>query len=268
MKIRVVFVAVALASKLFLSLAEAAPSNKLDPSPGVGISRPRTTPAVAPKTLEKYRESDFAVMVLDDPLLAGAYLHVAEHMESHIIRTNPPRDDYEWAAYEDLKKRGNTAAPLLLRLCAENYDSRIEGLIISMVSYTPEISPEPFLEYIRKAIIERGLSLGPTWSYFGYFLARFGDSSDQELLRKWGRDRPYLAEGIADLIRRTAIERGDAVIPNLPTVSPAEGTNSGPPNPLPSNSNHLRTPVFLGCVLILLLLAILIRRAKTKRSRV
>ncbi len=254
-----------------MAFVVASQSNKLEPSPGVGITERMTTKWIDRKVLENYRQGDFAVMALDNPLLAGAYLHVASHMGSHIIRGNPPRDDFEWAAYEDLKRRGDGVALLLLRLCAENQYSTAEGQIISMVSYTPEINSEPFLEYIRKAIMERGQLLGSdNCSYFGYFLARFGTPSDTALLKKWGQDRPYVAADMDALIRRAAIDRGDAIIPELPLRKHSEENQAGDSvekAPSSSSSNGWWLPVLLSCLALVLSLIILSLRAKLKRSR-
>jgi len=159
-----------------------------------GISRRMTTQLVDESKLRDLREQDYSKMSLEDPLLQSAYVLVFLHVKD--VKTGGGLRPELMAAFKDLKRRGDSVTPLLLKLMKENPYSRLESGALA-ACYIDAIDPKPLVEYARSALTTRWDTLPPGFvGSIAHLLIRKGIPSDLDLLREVVRKRPYLTDTI------------------------------------------------------------------------
>ncbi|MEI6534124.1 MAG: hypothetical protein WCN98_02200 [Verrucomicrobiaceae bacterium] len=163
-----------------------------------GTARRMVTVLPDEALLRNFREADYANMALDDPLLQSAYVHVVKNSRD-IITGSGLRPEL-LAALNDLKRRGNDATPMLLKLMKENPYTPFECAALS-AAYIDTIDPGPFLEYARDALKSRWETLQATdVERIARLLLYKGIPSDVGLLREAAKKRPYLAHDVESII--------------------------------------------------------------------
>lgn len=183
-----------------------------------GVTKPVITPMVPEDDLNDLTEKNFAKMSLDDIRLQTAYIVVFQSVDSRDPMTTTLSGAIA-AARADLYRRGNNAAPLLLKFLRANPYSRIEGLIMATVGSIPRMELAPFVEQARVAVKERGMTMNPgNAGAIATFLVRNGDATDWDLLKKWAVDRPYLESVIKDTLTHGEWVRSQAYGPTMPKV--------------------------------------------------
>lgn len=161
-----------------------------------GLSRRMTTKLVDDSKLRGLSEADYSLMSLDDPLLQAAYVNVFLQSMGPDIGATLARPEIA-AAFNDLKRRGDAAVPLLLKLMQENPYSDFESFAINDVSYIDTIDPKPFLEYARNALETRWDKMNPGFvGRITSLLIHKGDASDIERLHELIKKRPYITHTI------------------------------------------------------------------------
>lgn len=180
-----------------------------------GISRRMTTELVDDALLKNLRESDYAKRTLNDPVLQSAYIRVFLNVMD--VTTGEGLRPELAAALNDLKRRGNTVAPVLLKLMKENPYSPFEDAALAAI-YIDTIDPKPFIEYARDALKTRWETLPPgTVGRIAYLLIHKGVPSDLDLLREVVKKRPYLTDPIESEI--TAAKRPGGPLADAQTTS-------------------------------------------------
>lgn len=196
-----------------------------------GVTMRVTTPMVKEAALKDLTEADFARMSLDDIRLQSGYIIVIRSVRGDPMRA--PLTGGIAAARGDLYRRGNEAAPVLLRLLRDNPHSSIEAAIMVKIEQIPGIDAAPFVEQARLAVRERGMTMNP-WNAdcIAKVLVRNGDLSNWDLLKKWAVDRPYVESTVKKALVHGAWVQRQAYGPTLPPVMvPQVGAKAAPPVP-------------------------------------
>ncbi len=136
-------------------------------------------------------EAAFARMPLDDALLKRAYWHAFLSLLSAGIQ---PPDPEARAALADLRRRGESVTPMLLKMMADNQETDFEGAVLYTIPEVGSIPLEPYLEYARKVLRDRTQTMnGSLAGYAAKLLATHGTKEDAELLKWVMETRPYVA---------------------------------------------------------------------------
>lgn len=137
--------------------------------------------------------NDYAGLSLDDPLLKLAYVDVFtsspgsfEQLEKH----------HKWALV-DMRRRGETVSPMLLKLAEENQETRFEIALLGTIDQVGTIALDPYLEYARKLLRDRTQTMSANAAAVASgLLAKHGDEADVELLKWVLKQRPYVAHDV------------------------------------------------------------------------
>ena len=151
--------------------------------------------AVNPIEVEKLKAEDLAKMSLDDPLLKYAYAQVFTMSMNH-LRQMEPRQKLVLA---DMRGRGESVSPILLKLIEENQETVFEKAILLSIGDLGTVRPEPFLEYARKLLRERTQST--VVAYASGLLARHGTKEDIELLEWLLKQDPFVVTDVTDSLK-------------------------------------------------------------------
>ena len=139
-------------------------------------------------------EPEFARLTLDDPLLKRAYLSVfmspvGPNLDYHKNEPNP--------ALADLRRRGDSVTPMLLKLMNENQETGLETCILVRIPSAGTIKLEPYLDYARKLLRERTQTMSASLAESAaMLLAAHGTEEDAELLEWVMETRPYVADSV------------------------------------------------------------------------
>jgi hypothetical protein len=144
--------------------------------------------------LSAYDEADFAKMSLDDIRLKVAYHQLFLSSISGKFQNKQPEII---AALADVRKRSNSATPMLLKLMDENQETGFESSILASIAEVGTINIEPYLEYARKVLRERTETMnGVLVACAAQLIADHGTKQDAELLKWVMETRPYVADAI------------------------------------------------------------------------
>ncbi len=139
------------------------------------------------------REKDYRKMPIDDERLKAAYFDVFQH-PLIFLRAGPPREsNSQFDALLDMKRRGVEATPMLMEMCRENPYTPLEASVLGNLPALPEIPPEPFLEYARTGVKERGDMATHYAGSYATLLASEGTAADVAMLKAWAKQRPIVA---------------------------------------------------------------------------
>lgn len=166
--------------------------------------------AVNPEYLDNLKEADIAKMSLEDPLLKYAYADVFHYAQNN-LRQMEPRQKLVLA---DMRRRGESVSPMLLKLIEENQQTRIESSILWKIEHLGSVRIEPFLEYSRKLLRERPNSTIVTEA--SGLLARQGTKEDIKLLEWLLTQDPFVAADVTDSLKALR----ERVNPPQPEIRP------------------------------------------------
>jgi hypothetical protein len=156
------------------------------PDPGRPMSPEMKAVSDHPELLEKLKEEDFAKMSLDDPLLK--YVCADIFTRSSLGRVGK-MDAQQVMVLADLRRRGESASPMLLKVIEENQETPIESCILGLIDELGTVRLDPFLEYARKLVRERPNS--DVVAAAAILLAKQGTKEDITLLEGLLEQRPF-----------------------------------------------------------------------------
>jgi hypothetical protein len=167
-----------------------------------GISRAMITQLPDDRKFSTLRENDFAKMSVDDSALQSVYLRLftlAQGSDSAEWQLDP----HIQAAFNDLKKRGDSATPMLLKLAGDNPDTHFEAALLFKIDQVTGMDMQPYVEYARGILDTRFSTMTPGLAgAAASFVLKKGNASDLERLHKVLEKRPYLAHTIKTAISR------------------------------------------------------------------
>ena len=140
-------------------------------------------------------EADLQVLPLDAPLLRAAYA------EMFISGGGPLRIDARrpemLATMNDLKRRSDSATPLLLDMMDRNRNTDLEDSIPSFLSMLGKFNMEPYLDYMRRVVVTRPTEINASAAEtFAALFAVYGKDDDVMRMQELAIQRPYLASPI------------------------------------------------------------------------
>ena len=139
-------------------------------------------------------EGAFAKLTLDDSRLKRAYASVFEMAVGKKLLYGEP----EWdQALADMRKRGDSITPMLLKLMDENQETGVESSILVKISSVGTVNVEPYLEYARRVLRDRTQTMSATLAgCASNLLAEHGTEEDTKLLKWVMETRPYVADSV------------------------------------------------------------------------
>jgi len=147
-----------------------------------------------PKDLVGLDEAAFAQMSLDDVILKRAYLSVFLSGVGGKFQGLEPEIS---AALADMRRRGDTVTPMLLKLMDENQETRLEASVLVKIPEVGSIQLGPYLDYARRVLRERTHTMsGSLAGCAATLLAAHGTKEDAELLKWVMQTRPYVADAV------------------------------------------------------------------------
>ena len=174
-------------------MAQATVTHAADPAiPPQGLNRPLPAEmCVDSRNLAGLDEKAYAKMSLDDPLLHLAWSDLLLTMPAHYGDEPHPR-----AALADLRRRGDSATPMLLKLMYDNRDSNFESAGFGAIT-VGHLHPQPFVEYAQQMLRERTLSAKAGNALMAVMIMLdYGDKADRELVEWYTKARPYLGPAV------------------------------------------------------------------------
>jgi hypothetical protein len=142
---------------------------------------------------------DFSVFSQDDVILKVAYRRVFQCIVGDEFHCKEPDT---MAAFADLRRRGDSATPMLLKLMEENQENKLETSILAGITGVDTIDPQPFVEYARTVLRERTATMNAFLAmHAAMLLQKRGSSEDLELLRWVAVTRPFVAASVKPSIR-------------------------------------------------------------------
>ena len=162
--------------------------------------------------LDGLDESAFARLSLDDVLLKRAYHRVFQSGVGGKFQNLEPGIS---AALADMRRRGDTVTPMVLKLMDENHETGIETSVLVMIPEVGSIQLGPYLDYARKVLRERTQTMsGSLAGCAAMLLASHGTKEDAELLMWVMEVRPYVAPPVTNHLDSLNLRLG------LPKTSP------------------------------------------------
>lgn len=165
--------------------------NRPRPDPHRRMSPEMNAISDHPDQLENLGAEDLAKMALDDPLLKYACADI--FIRSSLGRVGE-MDGQQELVLADLRRRGEFASPLLLKLIEENQETHIESSILGLIDYLGTVRLDPFLEYARKLLRKRPNS--EIVADASGLLARQGTKEDIELLEWLLEQQPFVVTDV------------------------------------------------------------------------
>jgi hypothetical protein len=142
------------------------------------------------------KEEELRSMLLTDPKLRIAYAFLVRSAlgGSKIVDGRTPE---MVAALNDLKRRGDSATPLLLDIMAKNHNTLYEHMIPLIISRIGTIKMEPYVNYLREMIKTRPdeISASANEAALTIFIEH-GTEEDVKLVQDLAKKRPFLAPSV------------------------------------------------------------------------
>jgi len=156
------------------------------------------------------KEEDLRDLPLSDPKLRIAYAFLVRAARSGLKIVDESTPEMV-VALSDLKRRGDSATPLLLDIMAKNHNTRYEDLIPLLVSRIGTIKMEPYLEYFRQMVKTRSeeMSASANEAAATVFLEH-GTAGDAKMLEELATKRPFLAPSLERAFEFQRWKRPDA----------------------------------------------------------
>ncbi len=144
--------------------------------------------------LDGLNETSYAEMSFDDIRLKNAYVSVFTSSLGGGFGNLRPEIV---AALIDMRKRGDSVTPLLLKLMDENQETGFELSVLAAIPAVGTIKLEPYLDYARKVLRERthSMSAGLAGCAAG-LLERHGTKEDAELMKWVMETRPWVFDSV------------------------------------------------------------------------
>lgn len=210
-------------------IAQVAVTHAADPAiPPQGLNRPLPDEmCVDSRNLAGLDEKAYARMSLDDPLLHLAWWHLLGTMRIKYSDEPTPR-----AALLDLRRRGDSATPMILKLMKDNQDSNFEGVGFGAIE-VGHLNPQPFVEYAQQMLRERALTSNAGNATIAVtILLDYGDKADRELVEWYAKARPYLGPTVKAKI--WAHDQSHGIKYPYPDTTETSEIGEVPPPPPPS----------------------------------
>ncbi len=156
---------------------------------------------VNPENLYGLDEAAFAGMTLNDPLLKLAYTNVFTQSlrningksQGQLLYTEPT----EAPALADMRRRGESVTPMLLKLLEENQETGFETSLLGKIDQVGTIPIDPFMEYARNLLKNRTQTMSASAAgSAAELLSRYGSREDADLLRWVMKERSYVADSV------------------------------------------------------------------------
>lgn len=183
--------------------------------------------------IEKMKEADFAKMDGNDLRLKVGWVDLFTGLTQNGFPQNLNRDDpklrdeaFQAAVFFDLRRRGDTATPVLLELAKELEDTVFESALLLNIEGLKGLNLEPFLDYSRNLIRKRPRS--PSIFNAANFLIGVGNRDDVTLLESLAKVRPFYSETIME--KATSLKKRLDYEDGL-TKRDGAARNNKPPNP-------------------------------------
>lgn len=139
-----------------------------------------------------------AKMPLEDPLLRHAYIHIFLQNVGGLTNL----EGEHLLILSDMRRRGETATPLLLDLARQNQETIYEQSLLYRITEVGNIDVAPYLEYSRNLLRERTHTMNANLAESAsLFLANHGSKQDLALLEQVIAERPYVARGVSEKLK-------------------------------------------------------------------
>lgn len=173
-------------------------------------------------------EAAFAKLSIEDALLKRAYHSVFSTAGSGPLYFTQPELT---AALTDMRRRGDSVTPMLIKLMNENQETGFETCVLIGISKVGNIELDPYLEYSRKLLRERTQTMNAGLAEVAsMLLSSKGTEEDIELLKWVIETRPYVADPVnrelGHLKRRLSLPKPEPRVP-LRGSSSASGSPTG-----------------------------------------
>jgi hypothetical protein len=209
------------------------------------------------------KEEDLRNMTLADPKLRIAYVFLIRTARSGPKITDE-RTPEMVAVLADLKRRSDSATPLLLDIMAKNHNTQYEHLIPLIISRIGTIKIGPYLDYLREMVRTRPdeISAASNEVTAELFLEH-GTPEDVKMLQDLAKRRPFLAPSLErafDLQRYKNPDRSNTTQTTptpkpLPVVQPTAQKKVTKAQPTASRPNEEPTSSTLWSVVAVLIVA-------------
>jgi hypothetical protein len=153
--------------------------------------------AIKKSQIENLTAEDLAKMTLDNPLLKYCYALVFG--SSLALGAFNQLDPQQELVLADIRRRGETVSPMLLKLIEENRETWIEWSILGKIEYLKTVRIDPFLEYSRRLLRERTRS--DVVGVAAVVLARHGTKEDIELFEWLLTQQPFAVTDVTNNLK-------------------------------------------------------------------
>ena len=218
-------------------------------------------------------EAAFAKLSIDDPLLKRAYHDVFNTAVAGNLNMTLPELK---AALSDMRRRGDTITPMLLKLMNENQETGLEVCVLVGISNVGTLNTEPYLEYARNILSKRTHTMSASLAGAASVLLSLEGTKEDAMLMDWVMEqRPWLAAsvklGFDELNRRLGLPKRESRLPLKERRSTSEspnGTSGGMEHKTPAvtAANELKAPPWVAWALTILIAGGLIWQVFNQRK--
>jgi hypothetical protein len=180
---------------------------------------------INPELLNGLNEKQYKQMSLGDPLLKLAYSRVFTRAIGDFSSLMP--DDE--MILSDMRSRGDSLSPLLLKLAEDNQETGYEVALLCLIDQLGSVVLEPYLQYARNLLANRTQTMSAaTASAASAILAKHGSESDLKILEQVFEKRPYVRDDLSKSIKTLREQIESRKPPNTPfQKNPSlEGSNA------------------------------------------
>jgi hypothetical protein len=149
---------------------------------------------VNPEHLHGITAEKLAKMSLSDPLLKYAYMIVFMSSAGTLDNLEPEQA----LVLKDMRRRGDSVTPMLLKLAMENQETGYECALLDRIDEVGTINLDPYLEYSRNLLRERTQTMSASLAgCASKLLSRHGSKEDIEILERVLEERTYVASFVS-----------------------------------------------------------------------
>ena len=126
------------------------------------------------------------------------------------------------ASLNDLKRRGDTATPLMLDIMGKNHNTSLERLIPLVIDRVGTIQMAPYVDYLRQMVKDRPdeISAAANEAALTIFLEH-GTQEDVKMVQDLAKKRPFLAPSVERAFKFQRWKSPAPSRPAAPTITPA-----------------------------------------------
>ena len=203
-------------------------------------------PLIAEKYPSGLTENDLKDLSLTDPSLRVAYIWLmrSANPEGPIVDESQPA---MVAILNDLRRRGDSATPMLLDILKKSHDSIYQDYMPGIIARVGTIKMDPYVEYLRKVIQDRPEGISPTFAgdALGIFFV-YGTKEDVKMVEVLTKNGTGMAAAIKTAFereqRRNMSPTKSANLPTtpalIPDVEPEAPENAPWTNPAPTKRSE------------------------------